>query len=532
MGLEILGGEPRDWARRVVDLVTSPDETTRRNFMRRRVCLFRGEYQSVIEEQIGLVFEDQAVRERFYRLVGMVGGSSFLTRISNEVARPVYAQPPSRRLRKAGVRGPKRGAPQTDEQRTWNELAKLVRLDRVMDLSARLLPACAPAFVFGRQLSDGRPVLDVATGDSVSIIPHPEMPSEPLAYVYDREVSRERGKRTVHYVVVDDKRSFEISTAGSVVHFAEHDRGRILAMNIRPRDHWGGFWPTKGADLESQALLSMFIDAILVKKHKSQSHIQLAAFGNVDGMAKEQVLDEESILIVSGDGQLVPIDLQADPSGLLATKLATETAVASNHGVSRARLNQEKTEDDAALNERTAEVMTVMGEAEQECFALLKALAKGTKWAVPEDAELSVDYRALGHRMTPMQELEYWDALERQGLRHPLDSIFALNPEVATDAEGWEEFEDNITGRGAKIKILRALNMTEGADADTPGQDPKANGALGPQVRDGVIDEAEAARRADNGAANDARLKKLEDAARKPKVIEYRRKTEDDSAEK
>lgn len=498
MGLEILNvGGPDKLADYVASLVTSSEESMRKMLMRRRVCLFRDDFEVILQEQIGVVFANEAVRHRFYALITLSGASSFLKRISNDIARPVYAHPPSRRLWFPGDQG-RRPRAITDEQVRWNELVRVTELNQRMDLVARLFVACSPVFVFGRHVR-GVPVLDVATADTVSAIPDPERPTKALGYVYEREVSRDwRGRRVVNYVVVDDRFTWELGADGKMASApVAHGLGRIPAFDVRPREHWGGFYPRHGADLESAALRLMFIDAIINKKHKSQSHIQLAATGETEGVVKQQVLDEESVLIASGSGSLVPLNLEADPGNLLKTKNETERTTAANYGISMARLNQEKTEDDAPLNERTAEVMGIMADAEAEAFDLLRALARGTEWELPDGVRSRTDYRALSHRMKPMEELDYWDRLESKGLRSPLDNVYALNPETASDEDAWAEFNANVADKVVATYKLRALNVAQGAmNADEPGQTPEQNGAMGPKVRDGEMSKDDAAEQA------------------------------------
>lgn len=497
MGLEILGGKPDEWARLVSASVNSPVETLRRQLARRRICLYRDDFEAVLQEQLGIIFRDEAVRLRFFRLARLAGATSFLKRISDEVARPIYATPPIRRARKIGTKTDTRMRTLDADQTKFNALSKRIGLNRTMDLAARLVVGCAPVFLIGRYIQDDGPTLDVATGDCVSVIPDPRKRTRALAIAYEQAPGL--------WLVVDDKRSFAVSKSGLASEPTEHTLGRMPVVEIHRRGRWGSYWDTQGQDLEVAALQMMFIDAVILKKHKSQSHIQLAFTGDSDGIVKSQVLDEESILMINGQGQLTPIDLQADPSGLLKTKEALEKSVAAAYGLSVARLNQEKDGTDQPLNERTAEIMTVMGEAEEDAFDLLQRLSKAgpPESALSDGLDFACDYRAMSHRMDPMQELAYWKELRSNGLRSIVDDAFALNPELDNEDAAWEEIGRNMADEAVYIGQRRALNIAEDANVNEPGQSAKTNGAMGPAVRDGKMSRDQAASAAKDGPAVD-----------------------------
>lgn len=494
MGLEILGGQEHDWARAVIASVGSSADLMRRQLARRRICLYRDDFETVLQEQLGLIFRDEAVRLRFYRLARLAGATSFLKRISDEVARPVYATPPTRRIRKRGTKPETRNRAPDGEQQKLNDLATRIGLNAIMDLSARLLVACAPVFLIGRVIEGEGPTLDVATADCVSIIPDPRKRTRALAVAYETAGGT--------WTVVDDQRSFVVNGQGIIKATETHSLGRLPVVEIHRRGRWGSYWDTQGQDLEVAALQMMFIDSVLLKKHKSQSHIQLAFAGESDGIPKQQVLDEESILMVNGQGTLTPINLEGDPSGLLKTKEVTETSVAAAYGISRARLNQEKDASDQPLNERTAEIMTIMGDAEADAFDLLQRLSKAGSpdGAIADDMIFAADYRAMSHRMDPMEELAYWKELRANGLRSIVDDAFALNPELASEDDAWDEINRNMADEAVYIGQRRALNIDEQASVDEPGQNPKANGAMGPAVRDGKMSRDDAATKSKSGA--------------------------------
>ena len=95
MGLETLGGDPVEIA---LDVLTSRDETVRREETRVCTRLYRDDYQGVLRDHMNRVFLEPAVRNRLEPFIPFVGGSSFCKRVSDEVARPLYARSPLRRI--------------------------------------------------------------------------------------------------------------------------------------------------------------------------------------------------------------------------------------------------------------------------------------------------------------------------------------------------------------------------------------------------------------------------------------------------
>jgi len=493
VGLRALGLDP---VKAVMDVITSPDENYRRYDAGRRVKLYKDDFEGPLMEQIGLIFRDEAVRNRFYHLARLSGSSSLLKRVADELARPIYAQPPRRVITHKGSR-------EVDKhcQSDYTELAETICLDGVMDLSARYLVACTTVFLVARVLENMEigvplsPYLEVMTPDMVSVIAHPKAKTVSVALIYDSErvVS---GQKVRTYVVVDDTEQWEMDTAGAVVGTpVKHNVGRKPWVEMHRIHRSGAYWnASAGRDLEAATLQSMLLDAIKLKKHRSQSHIQLAFAGDSEGFSKDQVTDEDSILMSNGTGSLTSIDLQADPTGILKSADAVEMKAAANYGLSMDRMNHKGGGDDDGLSERVAELTKVLREGEENVFDLWRAIGKQTGIVeLKPEAEIAIDYGAVHSRVDRMAQLAIFETEERLGIASPLDAIYEKNPEIEDDAEAWAEFRRNLADRSVKIEMLRALNMTPDASPDMPGQNAQQNGALGPQVRDGNMTRQEAA---------------------------------------
>lgn len=501
MGLRALGLDP---VRMVLDVITSPDENFRRYDASRRVKLYRDDFESSLQEQIGIIFRDEAIRIRLYQLARLSGSSSLLKRVADELARPIYAKAPRRTITLPGQREASKS-----DQKAYSDLADTICLDAVMDLSARLLVACTSVFLVA-QVIEGlqadpkatTPHLEVMTPDMVSVIHHPKAKTVSVALICDSErVIAGHCLRT--YVVIDDTERWEMDSAGAMIGTpVAHGLGRKPWVELHRLHRWGHYWASSaGRDLEAATLQSMLLDCIKLKKHKSQSHIQLAYNGDSDGFVKDQTMDEESILMSQGTGTLTPIDLQADPSGILKSQDALEMKSAANYGLSMDRMNHKGGGDDDGLGERVAELTKVLAKGEGCLFDLWRAVGKASGIVeLNATAKMTIDYGALQHRVDRMAQLAIFETEERLGIASPLDAIYEKNPEIESDDEAWNEFKQNLADRSLKIQMLRELNMTATASPDMPGQNAQQNGALGPQVRDGNMTKTEAALVAEAGS--------------------------------
>lgn len=498
MGLEILG---TDAAAAVMAVVSSPTEAARRAAIRRRVWLYRDHYQPILRQHISEIFVEPTVQHRLQPFVPLVGGTSFLKRICDELARPLYAREPVRRVLLPGQ--PIDSPAAAPAQEAYSALAREMCLSAQLDVAARLLVACNAVFLFLRYVGGVGLCCDVLTPDLVSVVPHPSCPTRALAIAYT--VAESPNGRPLKYVVWDNRRYFELDRTGSMSRLTPHNLGRMPFVEIHRRGRLGTYWDsTTGSDLEAATLFAMLMDLITARKLKAQSHIQLAYSGESDGFVKDQVSDEESILMSNGGGTLIPINLESDPSALLNAKLATETTVASNYGISRERLNQ-KTGDvgeDVALKERVAELAHAMVHAEHDVFEIVKSVsAEHPVHSIPAEATLLVDLGQLHNRVDRKTQLDIRREEKSQGIRSAVDDVLEDNPEFCGNRTLAMAFIREKMGEEAiVVEARRTLNAPADASPDTPGQVAAANGAMGPAVRDGAMSRDEAAEQARTGA--------------------------------
>jgi hypothetical protein len=499
LGLELLDKESAAWPRLVHEQIAKATEKARRHRACERVKLYRDDYRRLLEEMLQRVFREKEVYRRIETLLEMIGGTSFLKRVADEIGRPLYARAPVRRV--VTKQGDAKRA-----QEAYNAMLAEMDANSRMDTMARLVTANAAAFGFVRYVDGVGLQLDVVTPDMLTVVPHPQSGTRELAIAY---VSQWHEDRPYKHVVWDDQRYFEIGPQGGLHgKIQPHDFGMLPWVAVHQRGRTCHYWQeTVGEDLVSQTKQSMFLDCIVVKKIYSQSHIQLAYVGDLDGMIKDQVTDEHNVLLAHGaQGSFQTLNLESNPEKILAVKAANEASVAANHGINRDRLNQKASApaDDAGLQERVAELAAVMVAAELRLFEVVKRVSREhPDWAgaIPADAQLLVDLGQVHNRVDRPTLLSTRKEERSMGYRSVIDDVLEDNPELGGDREkALAIIDEKMAEEALYIERRRALNVAKDASADEPGQSAEKNGAMGPAVRDGKMSKDEAAERADKGS--------------------------------
>lgn len=484
MGLDILSSSPDEWVNIVQETVDSQEDTYRQSVTAERVALYRDDYKVSLEKIIDNVFQHPAVAARLKTLVPLVGGTSFIKRVADDLARPLYARPPIRKF-----------AEDKEGTKALATLADKLELNSRMDDVARLLVAANSVFGLCRFVPGVGLRLDLMTGADVWVIPHPSVPTHPLAIVYERCSATDPDVR--ERVVWDDKYYWAIDCEGNLVSsIVAHNLGLIPIVDIHQKGRTTEYWDvTKGMDLVRQAKNSMFYDLVSLKKAKSQSHIQLTFSGDSSGFSKDQVSDEESVLIANGAGQIDSVNLESDPSKLIAAKQANEALVMSAYGLG--------TDDDTGLKARVAELASVLVPAEQRIYKVFQKLSQADpelSGKLPEGERLIVDLGTIHHRVDRETQLRIRETEAKRGLRSGVDDLLEDNPELGGDRElALQWIDDRMLEEATIILKRRALNIPEDGSVGSPGQNPEANGALGPKVRDGQMTKEEAAKQAEEG---------------------------------
>ncbi len=482
--------------RAAVDAWNAPAAKRRRADARRRRDIYTDNSLRVVQNDAARIYTPE-VFQKVLPFLEFAQANSLLKRVVDEIARPVYARAPLRRVQPDSA------------QAAYKDIVEQVRLDRVMRHASRLTLVHNDLLLVPDWLPDWGHCVHTLTPDLCEVIPHPNDPAWALAFMYLVDTSV-RGRNEKALRVSDDQVTFLVGLDGQPLLLERpHMLGRLPAVEVHRTERLDSYWDEHGgADLESASRQVALLNMMLLRLQKDQSHLQIAHIGDAQSMSKPQIIDQLSVLHfesggAGGTSNVQVLNLQATPANYIATIEKIENTVAANYGISRSRLNQEMNqllETDDALYERTSELAEVMRDAEVDLFRLLVQVADVNPGpTLGGDATVEIDFGALATRGDRKKQLEIRATERSQGVRSVLDDIKEDNPEIHTDEAAWEKLDRNLEAEAEFIRRRRALNIPEDASTDAPGQDPAVNGAMGPAVRDGKMtrDEARAKAKGD-----------------------------------
>ena len=503
MGVEaVLGVSPVSLARDLIpglgNTTASSNERVRRQEAQDRRLLYQDRPETVVKRLVSSVFDDATVRARMMKFVPLVASQAIFKRAVNEVARTAYMVPPTRHITPAA------------QQETFAELAMEIGLNDVMDRGVRMAYATNASFLLPRYVERlGRIVVDVIPPDIVTVIPDPDDALAMLAFIYDKQVwNHEKKQWSTWRVYWDDEVTFQFDDAGAVRPFkgqtnpiVHHGYRRIPVTAIHAAERYGEYWNySTGRDLLNAQLSCSLLQLLSIRKLKAQGFRKLVVEGDITGFPKGQVFDEEAAILAPDGTRVTDLASEADASNYMALMDSIKQDAAANRGLSRARMNAEgpAAGDDLGLMEQRSEVIKFMRPAEMDLLDVMQMISSEHHpvHQLAEGVTMTVDYGEIPHRMDRKAVLEIRDLEKKQGTRNVLDDIMEDNPEIQSEAEAMEELDRNIEIQSQWVEKIRALNMSTTASAGEPGQSPEENGKLGPAVRDGLIDEADAAEKA------------------------------------
>lgn len=484
MGVKsLLGVEPVKLAK---DLMGDLADKQRKETQRRRLDLYHDDTAAIVQSDILKVFDSAEVRGLVKKVLGLAGSQGLFRRIVNEISRPVYSIPPVRRV------------DNDTDMVTYLSLAKECRLNAKMDLACRVVHAANAAFLYVRYLENlGRINVDVISPDMVSVIEHPEDPTEPLAILYQAWVWRGEQKVNV-WIYWDDEVTFRMQSE-KVIAFDDgdvvktHGLGMVPFVPIHRQERAGQYWDvTTGQDLEAAQLSLSFLMALILRLHKTQGYRQMYAIGDLQQIPKAQLLAEESMPFFPEGTQVGTMDIATDPGHYLKTVEQVITQVAANHGINRDRLNQksEGLPSEVGLLERRADAIKVFREAETRLFDVVRRVVNREYpgKSIGEDARFEIDFSEVEARVDRMTQLKIWAEEEKMGLRNHLDNVMEDQPEIQSPQEAEREYMRNIEYWQRRINMLRQMNSPQDMLDNGVGRTPQENGRLGPAARDNGAD--------------------------------------------
>lgn len=506
MGLRALGLNPVEVAN---EAVGAPAEGLRRRSANEARRLYEDDGEGVLAADLFRIIGDRTRRDRLSAFTFLASCLNLYKRTVDDTTRPVYAVAPTRRCDPESA-DPAVKALYTEARVNERHETALAYADAqgANLLLYRYVPRLA------------RVVIDSVPIDCVTVIPDPDDPTVEGAIVYDVPVNvRDSGTtRTVkHRVYWDDEESFRIDENGRVTPITDAEGNRVVrltkanghpgiipAVMVHRYERVSRYWNvTNGRDRVAAQKAIGFLMSSALRLVKTQGHTALGLNGDPANFPKGQTLDAEVPLEAGAGNSLNVLHNATDPNHFLKVADFIVLGTGANYGLNRSLLNA-IVKDDAdmvALLERRKQVTRLARWLEQESFRVLSVVSQAhadPAKRIPEGATLSVDFAEhLSAKADRKAQLEIWESEVKRGIRSIYDIVRADNPEISSDEEAQEEIKRNIDSYAWLVEELRARNISLNAEAGQPGQDARANGAMGPQVRDGNMtrDEADAAAR-------------------------------------
>ena len=488
----------------VREYCADPAEDARRQLQKKRYDLLFDNVEESVCAVIDLAHNDPDVKLRMRKFAGFAAAQAPFKRTVRETSRPVYCVAAVRKIE------PK------DQQKRWSEMADEVRLNGVMDAALLRMNAANHVFVLFRYVDrKDKVIATVIPAHRMDVIPDPDDPCTALAYMYHKPVyNRAKHQWVTHRVLWDDEITWEFDEDLRPIGNAEknpHPNGEIPIVAIHKNEIRDTYWDlTDGNDLVAADDQAKLMEIWKLRKLKAQGFGQLVAeqsgAGSSSNFPSGQTLDPENILQGGGGVTLKNIAGDTGVENFLAAEEAVVATAAANRGVSKSRLNQDTSEgqDDTGLNEQRADMMKIMRGAEHGAFRVMQVVSRSYKKPerrLSEEAKLAfLNFGEIQARVDRLKQLETRKLERSMGLRSWLDDRIEDQPELQGDKTKAEETGMETMKEEARfVEERRALNIPEDATVDEAGQDAKANGAMGPAVRDGNMKRDDAAEQAKRG---------------------------------
>lgn len=491
--IRALYGAPTDAVKKVVE---SADDSTRRVRANARSLIYWEDGLGPLSTYVRTVYDSLPSQDDLLRIAQHTKTKNLLRRVADEIAMPLYARPP-RRIFKS-----------EHDAELYQTIAEDIGLDAILGEVAAMVVGMGKVHVGVRWSDDLGLIVDVHEPGGMVMVPHPDKRTVALGLGYATTVKGQSGEDEDAWVVWDAETYWTQDQKGHYLRGPEaHPYGRIpiVGVGAKPaiRDYWNR---NHNSRLEDATLQLWTISTQMVSVLRDQGHLQLVLSGDAEGVPVSQSLGTRTILrVLSTSGtptNLTSLDLQADLAQYFTALEKVETGVAAEYGYSLDRLNQKTSleADDTLLRARTEELQHVMRRAERELFDVVKAVvdAHHPEISFSADARMtSIDYPPITMAPGVRQAiLEIRELEQRQGTASPIDFVMQDNAEIRTRDEALEEFRQNIEDSAELARMRMAHNLRADANVMEQGQDPQANGAMGPKVRDGFMSRDLASQRA------------------------------------
>lgn len=397
----------------------------------------------------------------------------------------------------AGVRRILRGASE-DQQSAFSELVKESQAVTKAPHWLRYSFLLGPTMVIPT-VKKGRLQLEIIRPDVADILPDPEDPmGNPSASAWTTSGGG------ASYVMLDSEAWRYLDERGKEVKPAQaHDLGFWPGAVFRldePADSW---WPRSYQErLVDGTLQCAHTYAVMCWVRKSQNKKFFSVLGEIDEVARGQILDPELALTIGGPAQATTLqvhDFDTNPENFLRTiRFVMETLVES-YGIPQSAVSYNVAQDGGALalsikRERLTHIretqIPYMDRAERDLWpnavAVIRAAGHplGRRLPPPDEVRdmLDLQWPVMRTIDDPLQREELYQRQLKRGGVSPVDMIQEDHPEL-TREECVELMSRNISEQAAILEEYSRRGMVMDLASGLVGS-AEAMGKLGPIVRD------------------------------------------------
>lgn len=452
-------------------------ERKRREIARKRLAYYYDDGSRYLSEVVEKIFKNQRVREWRRELIPFANYQNLTRRIVREIS-TVYAEPAIRRIKgKAANEG-------------YKDFQRAIMLDNRMRRCNRMLNLLNEVLLQFRFRASGAPVVDVITPDHFWAIAHPSDPTEFVGAIIEQVPSGDHvNPQQPHYLVLAAEENYSLDKNFHVV--AKHEHGwpfvpAILAHREAREDRL--LDSTSGNDLVSAHENIALLNILMLKSQKAGTKLAYAT-GDTSRMARDQPMDDESLLEAPEGVSFSTLDLGTDPNSYILAARAVIKQIAANYGIAESTfdLSYQATSGfeielkRVGLREMRREQIADYRPLERSLAQLQSDILtrSGSPMAFTTNG-WAIAFGEVDTPTEPMSKLLWFEKLERMGLANRIEFYLWMNPE-ATQREAEAAVEGNLDLR---IELMRKF-QSENPGIMSPGDGNQ------PQPRDSDKDDGE-----------------------------------------
>ncbi len=436
----------------------------------RRLAMLEDDWKDMLWERICAVYQSEKIRESVRRFVSIELNP--FKRIATELS-TVYRWGATREVADASQNAVAKAL--------WHECD----IDGSLEVANLYLNALRDEIVVPRVI-DGRMTLNLLTPDRFSVVQHPEDPTQPAAFWYERTSANTPESTVIERVYADTEEWRIYDVHSNVLRAWRHDLGRLPGVVLhasRRRDSF--FGDTEFEDAVENTLMVGVHLTFLTRLVKFQAELQPTYTGHPQDIATGLTVGADELWV--GPGTWGTLNLQADPQKYIEVINARIAWVARQYGLSDdayqlggdTKSGFELRLKRLPLLEQRARQIKIWRRAEKDLFLLMAMVSEREHPVLKLDpmGDFSVNFTEEPMQEDPLIQNRIWSERIAMNVLKPSQVKMELDPDL-TREEAMEEIQATIDERAIWVEKTRALQFP--ADPTKPvGKSAEENGADG-----------------------------------------------------